>query len=217
MQDFRSHVGQSPSLIAHFNQAPLLAKLVLLFLIVGTLSLVTSWTLAHAFKPVLRNVVYASDYIFPEEQGGNVDYGKILGPIHVPEKGAVYSIEASTNLPLNTWTNIEVEILDEDRDYLFSAAKELWRESGYDDGYYDETDNHYVVKVTFPEPGIYYFAFKQAGTYIPNEITVRVNRYYASAIPHFALGIICLLMALVLHEIRTKMILSMLKRKLRGR
>jgi hypothetical protein len=189
-----------------------LGKVASVFIIMGILSLITaevfSWETQKIFSDTVRP--HVSYPLVPTQQAiaGQDEEGKdvaTIGPISVQKYREVYSITISSNLPVNSWTFVVGEVLDAEKDYLFSFGKELWHETGYDsDGAWRETDNSYSMKVTFPQPGQYYLNIKTEGSYNPDAIRITISKRYGSSIPHTVFGIITLLIGLVLNEIRNK-------------
>lgn len=132
------------------------------------------------------------------------DYAE-LGPFRIGRGGIVLTVDIKAPLPDQSWTFVEAELLDDDKDYIFSFGNELWRESGRDsDGPWSETDDSLSMKLTIPDPGQYYLNIKTQGTVTPESLHVRVVRRLGSSIPHFAFGVLALLIAFVLNEIKNR-------------
>ncbi len=191
-----------------------LGKVATVFIIFGILSLITAWVFSMETQRLFSDTVRT--YVSPsvpsqravavaQEKGRDV---ATIGPITVQRYKEVYEISIASSVPENTWSFIEGEVLDAEKDYLFSFGKELWSEAGYDDeGAWRESDNSYSMKLTFPQPGQYYLNLKSSGSYNPDAVQVTISKKRGSSIPHFVFGIITLLIGLVLNEIRNKTIL----------
>ncbi len=127
---------------------------------------------------------------------------KILGPIETNKKDTVLAIEFSHRLQVSGYRGavasfVEGEVLDHDRNYLFSFGKEFWAEAGYDDGYWQESDTQALMKLTLPDIGSYYLRFKTEGS-LNQGVRVTVSRLTGSGIPHRILGVIALVVGIVL-------------------
>ena len=83
--------------------------------------------------------------------------GGTVGPIQVENANDVFRIDIYQDVPLGRWSAVDVSLLDENQDYVVSFGDELWDEDGYDsEGYWRESKDDYDMKITFPEPGLYY-------------------------------------------------------------
>jgi len=173
----------------------------------GLFALITAWFFSleskTIFKDSVRPTIVAEDGV-QAEQEDEEKYISALGPLVVNKYKEVYSISIYSNLPVNSWAFIEGEVLDAEKDYLFSFGQELWHETGYDEGKWEEAENSYTMKITFPTPGKYYLNFKTQGSSNPEKINVKISKNYGSSIPHMAFGIICLLIGLVINEVQNK-------------
>ncbi len=136
----------------------------------------------------------------------------LIGPFRINASSTVLTIDLKSSLPINTWSFIEAELLDHDKDYIFSFGDELWHENGYDDGPWEEAHDNYGMKLTIPSPGAYYINIKTQGSVTPNHIAVRVSRRLGSSIPHFAFGMISLMVAFVLNETKNRTAMRLIKR-----
>lgn len=175
-------------------------KLASVFFLFGILSLLMSW-------------YYSADaeVLYQENIGLNRDSPEVIvGPIKVAKKNTAHEIAVSANLSVNSWTFLEGEVLDQQREYLFSFGKELWYETGYDsDGSWSEAENNYELDVTFPDVGTYFLKFKYDSIRSPNSVFVKVARSNGSALPHFWFGIITILIGVVLNEFKNRTIRRM--------
>ncbi|MFN3203041.1 MAG: hypothetical protein ACE366_31900 [Bradymonadia bacterium] len=134
-----------------------------------------------------------------------------IGPIEVAEDDTVLNL--SFHMPVrqikdtynygyssspNGWAVIEGELLDVNRELLFSFSDELYAESGYDDGAWSEVKNNYDLKITVPQKGVYYIGLgMEASELETGKLTIRVERMVGSTVPHFAAGFLGLLLGLV--------------------
>ncbi len=186
------------------------------FIIFGILGLLTAWVFSFDSETIFKNQVRPSIITDDSAQSIQQDDAKnvaTIGPISVAKFKEVYSITISSKLPVNSWAFIEGEVLDAEKDYLFSFGQELWHETGYDDeGKWEEAETGHKIKITFPDPGKYYLNFKTQGSSTPNIINVQVTKSYGSSIPHMLFGIICLVIGILLNEQRNRTISIALER-----
>lgn len=207
-----------------------LGKVATVFIVYGILSLITAWIFSLETKQVFNDTV--DTYVAPslvtqkiigqvEEKDNDKDQDQeegrksavMIGPFTVEKYKEVHEITITSSLPENTWSFIEGEVLDAEKDYLFSFGKELWHETGYDDeGAWRESDNDYSMKVTFPNPGKFYLNIKTNGSYNAHAVQVTISKKRGSSIPHFVFGIFTLLIGLVLNEVRNKTLTKMARR-----
>ena len=81
------------------------------------------------------------------------------GPLTVTTPASTYKISLSQNaIALKVWNAVDVEVLDADKNYLFSFGEEFWHESGYDDGNWEESNKYMEMKVHFEKVGVYFLS-----------------------------------------------------------
>lgn len=131
--------------------------------------------------------------------------GGTLGPIHIDEPNTILRVRVRQNLPLNHWSFVTLELLDDQKRYLTGFGDEFWSEDGYDsDGYYwRESEGTYKARVTVPKAGDYYLKVKpesnlSSGQKRTGNIAVSVKTASFSPIPHLAAGIIAIIAWFVL-------------------
>jgi hypothetical protein len=188
-----------------------LGKIATVFIVCGFISLCTawvfSWETAQVFNhtvtgPAAAPVPFRLEGPRPSEIVKDVT---TLGPIFVAKNREVFAIRLTAPLPANTWAFLEGEVLDAEKEYLFSFGKEIWHETGRDsDGAWQESDLDYTMKVTFPQPGVYYLKLKANGSHDVTAIAVTISKRRGSSLPHLIFGISTLLIGLVLNELRNK-------------
>lgn len=128
-----------------------------------------------------------------------------IGPIVVDRPGETFEVTVRTAIPQNRWAFVEVEVLDQFEEYLYSFGQELWHETGRDsDGPWREQRNNFETKITFPEPGYYYLNFWTQANYDKtyDSLKVRVYKRNGSSVLHSWFGIILLVIGLILVEIQ---------------
>ena len=190
-----------------------LGKIATVFIVCGFLSLFTAWVFSWETEQVFNRTVsapYRWDGPKPEEIIKDVT---TLGPIFVAKNREVFAIRLTAPLPANTWAFLEGEILDAEKEYLFSFGKEIWHETGRDsDGAWQESDLDYTMKVTFPQSGVYYLKLKANGSHDVTAIAVTISKRRGSSLPHLIFGISTLLVGLVLNEMRNKTLTTLAMR-----
>lgn len=180
-------------------------KVASVFIIWGLISILTSWfyngtTSKHSeqFNP--------SQITKPRLQTNPLQAltkpsGKIMGPITIDSPYTVALIKIKTNIPVQSWAFVEGEVLNEDKEYLFSFGKELWHETGRDsDGAWKEENDTYKMKVTFPQKGKYYINFKTESSRSSYTIDVTIYKKRGSSLPHLWFGIFALIMGIYFNE-----------------
>jgi hypothetical protein len=172
-----------------------LGKVVTAFIIFGLLSLLTAWIYSMETETVVNTSFQ------PYESG----FATEVGPIQVSKYNAVYVIRIKVNLASQSWSYIEGQVLNSNKQYLFSFGKELSHYSGYDsNGAWEEMENDYSMHVTFPDPGTYYLKFATEGDRAPDSVVVKVSKRLGSSLPHLWFGIITIIIGIVLNEIKNR-------------
>lgn len=119
--------------------------------------------------------------------------GGVIGPITTTSKNQSYHIEVSSSLPTDqTWKFVTVDVLDQKKDFLFAFGKELWKQSGIDEGQrWSERVTRFEHKFTLQERGSYYLKVNvELGNAVQREIRVHVKELKGSGLAHFVLAII---------------------------
>ena len=128
-----------------------------------------------------------------------------IGPIVVQRPGETYELRVKSYVPTNRWSFIEVQVLDQQEEYLYSLGNELWHETGRDsDGKWRERKDQFDTAITFPEPGFYYFNFLVDKNFKQQHkvLTVKVSKRNGSSLAHSVISIILLIVGLILIEIQ---------------
>ncbi|MFV2055165.1 MAG: hypothetical protein ACC707_01815 [Thiohalomonadales bacterium] len=155
--------------------------------IYGLFSLVVAFAMSFSTGKEIRQSVSMA--------GGEV------GPIQVTDANSVYLIDVFQSVGSNSWSSITIDVLDENKQYLFAFGDELWKESGYDsDGSWTESNNSFNIKVTFPKEGIYYLSLAgENSNNNPNALArVTVNQKIGSSLAFSIIGILSLLAAIAI-------------------
>ena len=122
--------------------------------------------------------------------------GGELGPIRVKKDYSVYKIKVTQDLgSYGTWSFVNGDVLDENKNYLFSFGKELWKETGRDsDGTWSAKKTSFSLKVTLPKKGTYYLKFNTESNTSENDwVQVAVSPKQGSSLAHFILGVLGLI------------------------
>lgn len=204
----RLQQDKPPSTLSSWLVEGDMALLAKIFLICSAISLLTAWfysweaeRVSHS-SVILHNDIQQPSGESDEDSSSNAQASSaLIGPIQVKHYHAVYNISIKTSLSENTWAYVEGEVLDKNKNFLFSFGKELWHETGYDDeGRWNESEDSYEMNVTFPTPSTYYVKLKsQTDDALPNA-EVTISRHHGSSIPHMVFGVVTLLIGLYLHE-----------------
>ena len=74
-------------------------------------------------------------------------------------KYSVYDVEIKQNHSIGgQWSYVGIELLNANKEYLFSFGDEMWYETGYDsEGSWREYKNKYSTKITIPDKGKFFF------------------------------------------------------------
>ena len=172
-------------------------KVATVCMLVGVVSLLTAWVYSFDGAKVL-------DVRVTPKAGAQA---AISGPINVAKYNETYTITITASMRSRSWSFIEGQVLDYNKNYLFSFGKDLWDEEGRDaDGYWRDINNTYDITVTFPKPGAYYIRLQSEYNKAPRNVTIRVYRQLGSGIPHFWLGILALLAGVLLNEFQNRTI-----------
>ena len=126
----------------------------------------------------------------------NVREGQIYGPIKIDKKPKIYKVKAHFD-GMESSSYISGEVLDEEKDTLYEFGKDLWHETGYDDGYYDESDRDMVAYLTFSEKGTYYIQFNTEEKAMSN-FSITLEQMKGSYVAHLQAGALVLIFVLIL-------------------
>lgn len=124
--------------------------------------------------------------------------GGKFGPIVTRDHNEVVKIELRQRLPLMKWSAVDVEVMDENGNYLFAFGDEFWHETGRDsEGRWEEAKHKYSLAVTFPQPGSYFLNISAEGnaTNSNPHISVRVRHELGSSLIFIWLGMGALFLA----------------------
>ena len=178
-----------------------LGKVATVFIIFGLLSLLTSWIYSMETEQI------ANTSFRPYGNSASAE----LGPLNIRKINEVYRISIHANLASQSWSNIDGQVLNSNKQYLFSFGKELSSYSGRDaDGTWTELENDYSMNVTFPKPGTYYLTFSTESDRQPSSVKIKVSKKRGSSLPHLWFGILTLIIGIVLNEVRNRTIRNVL-------
>jgi hypothetical protein len=181
-----------------------LGKLATVFIIFGLLSLLTAWIYSMETEKI------ANASFRPSKISG---ISAEVGPINVRKHNESYSINIKASLYSQSWSSIQGQVLDSNKQYLFSFGKELSYYTGRDsEGSWSELDNDYSMNVTFPKPGAYYLQFDTESNVIPKNVKVKVTKKRGSSIPHMWFGIIVLIIGIVMNEIKNRSLIRVIEK-----
>jgi hypothetical protein len=115
--------------------------------------------------------------------------------LHVQSPQATFYVEVSIPpLPVNEWTFVEGKVYDEKNNYLFGFGKELWAESGIEEGEtWTEDENSYSTYFYIDKPGKYIVRFEWDGSYVPKTLSTEITPLKGYARLHGILSMLCFL------------------------
>lgn len=146
------------------------------------------------------------------EWKGPIAHDGLVGPIEVTKDRAVHEVTISAgSLRNNSWAFVEAQLLDSNKEYLFSFGDELSLYRGVD---WVERKETYSTRLTIPKAGTYYLKFLIEQP--PNGIgtgrfTAAVKRLRGSTLPFFVAGIAALLIAIALNEIQNRTVTKVVR------
>ena len=179
-----------------------LGKVATVFIAFGLLSLLTS----RIYSTKTEQVINTSFYPL-----GNGTFAE-LGPFNVKKYNQIYNINIEAALFAQSWSYIEGQALNDNKQYLFSFGKELSYYSGSDaDGAWEEVEDNYLVKVNFVKPGVYYLKFSAESNHPPSDIEIKIVKENYNSMPHLWFGIFTLIIGIVLNEVKNHTIRDVLK------
>jgi hypothetical protein len=82
--------------------------------------------------------------------------GDTYGPFNLTKKGVVHSIALNASIPDNSNAWVGVELLDSEQNTINAADGDFWRESGYDDGAWSESELNSEGLFVLENPGVYF-------------------------------------------------------------
>jgi|UPI00037AC892 hypothetical protein len=174
------------------------------FMIFGVLSLFTSWLYSFEVgKPIQQK-------IFPNQTKSSTE----IGPVIVGRSHETYNIRVHTiGMAAQSWSFIEGQVLNANKQYLFAFGEDLWHETGRDaDGYWDESLSDYDMDITFPKPGYYYLRFNTESNNPPSAVDIRISKQRGSSLPHFWFGLLSLLFGIFLNEMKNRTMIRLLNK-----
>ncbi len=178
-----------------------LGKVATVFIIFGFISLLTSWIYSIETKKVVNKIFK------PYENQVSAE----IGPINVKRYNEVYNISIGANITSQSWSHIEGQVLNRNKQYLFSFGKEISYYSVHNsDKISTELENDYSINVTFPQPGAYYLIFSTEGNNIPSDVSIKVSKMLGSSLPHLWFGILTLIIGIILNEVRNRTVMNVL-------
>lgn len=191
----RSHHARTqtePKLTAKWWQTCLLPAAIILLILSGVF-FIGGW----AHNQSSENLHYSTLDVKEVRQG------TILGPLNV-QAGDVLKFAFTAELASHGWAYVEVDILDGQEKTLFSFGDELWNE-----GYVGHDQLKYVHG--FSQKGEYFVRLiEQRDSRHLRGLTLNVDRLHGNSFPYIVFGIVCLLAAVALNELRSQAILKIL-------
>ncbi len=130
--------------------------------------------------------------------------GGTIGPIEVKKENTVYTVKASQPVALNAWSAVNIDVFDEAGEYLFSFNGDMWHESGYDEGYWEEEVSTIDLDINFSKPGKYTLdvSVESSDVNNVNDLFVSVEERRGSAILFYWMIFASIILAFIVLKIK---------------
>ncbi len=130
--------------------------------------------------------------------------GGSIGPIEVKKENTAYTVKVSQPVALNAWSAINIDVFDEAGEYLFSFNGDMWHESGYDEGYWEEETSTFDLDVNFNKPGKYTLdvSVESSDVNNVNDLFVSVEERRGSAILFYWMIFASIILAFIVLKIK---------------
>ena len=146
--------------------------------------------------------------------------GHLIGPFNLSAVGRAHTIEVSSSFGDNSWAWVGTELLDANQDSINALAGDFWRESGYDEGHWSESELTSREYFRLEQPGEYYLRVTvDPGTAQTGNIQVSVRENAVLGRYYYLAGIGALIIALFLIRVtqRDDLLRGVKKPKAKGR
>jgi len=170
----------------YFDGAVLVSKLAWITIVFALFCFAT--TLFVSSKTLKEEAVF-------EKTGGEI------GPFDITRENTIFKVKVHQTLFPNSWSSVNVSVLNENRVELFTVAKDLWSERGYDGGYWSESDLDFTADFTLFDKGKYYIVFEPELSNdhsLIGEMSVFVWEKRNSSIPFVFAGFLSLIIGILL-------------------
>lgn len=112
--------------------------------------------------------------------------------INGANRPAMVKVQMNNPLPVNTWAEVDVNIIQPNEDDLYEFSASFWHESGYDEGYWEEDDYNISTQFVPPQAGTYRFEVGLGEqTTAMQEVIVDIEVYENSFFPQWFWGYSC--------------------------
>lgn len=130
--------------------------------------------------------------------------GGSIGPIEVKKENTVFTVKASQPVALNAWSAVNIDVYDEAGDYLFSFNGDMWHESGYDEGYWEEEVSTVDLDINFTRPGKYTIdvSVESSNVNNVNDLFVSVEERRGSAILFYWMILASFILIFIIFKIK---------------
>jgi hypothetical protein len=155
---------------------------------------------------ILISFIFSSNIHSSQQVSALKGEGGAFGPIVVEKNNTAYEIKIKNPVALNKWSNIEVDVLDNNKKLLFTFGDGMWNERGRDaDGNWAESKSEFTLDITLKKSGQYFLDIKaERNDNAGNNIIVTVTQKRGSKVPFLVLGILCLIAAFALYKYEEK-------------
>mgnify|MGYP000603264324 CR=1 FL=1 len=175
------------------HKIPSMKTISSVLIIFGFINLLTAWIYNSIDSEVINNSIIIENQVGYKE----------IGPLHTSASNEIYSINIRADLSTQTWADIDTQILDSNKEYLFSFNKELVSYHGTDsEGDWKEKVLYYTNNIILHDTGTYYINFIVSSNSTNIEkIEVSINRKYGNSLPHIWIGILTIILGIIFYEI----------------
>jgi len=130
--------------------------------------------------------------------------GGVIGPIEVKKENTVYIVRATQPVGLGAWSAIDIGVYDENDQYLFSFNSDMWHESGYDEGYWEEDESTFDIAINFNKPGKYTLdvSVESSDATKVNDLVISVEERRGSALMFYWMAVMSFIAAFIVFRIK---------------
>lgn len=182
-----------------------LGKLALVFVVFAALFLITALVMDISSKTI-EQTVRANESV---------------GPIVTTRPNTILYISVENRSLSNSWAYVSAELVDRRGRWAGGFGGNQYHETGSDsDGFWSESENVVDMTLVVPDPGEYRLKFKVDGNRMTSNSAADVTRRTQLKVTvdyklggggiFFIIGLIVLIMAVILNEVRNRTIMRMI-------
>jgi len=159
--------------------------------------------LAYSVACVMA-IIYFSETVSVVSVTNLKKEGGVIGPIEVKKENTVYIVRATQPVGLGAWSAIDIGVYDENDQYLFSFNSDMWHESGYDEGYWEEDESTFDIAINFNKPGKYTLdvSVESSDATKVNDLVISVEERRGSALMFYWMAVMSFIAAFIVFRIK---------------